>query len=203
MVSVAWRPAGVLGTICAKCSGDARTRIVPEAKGVVIEPGVGRGRNMPFYDRSRVTVVHGVDPDQAKLERARAAAGGSLPFEPHRAVAEAMPLANASADTVVMSYTFCALEDPALALAEVRRVLKPGGRLLFCEHGRSHDRKVAKSQDRLDPLWVRFGGGCHLNRDVAAILGENGFRIVWLDTFYANRALPALTFHYAGAAVPV
>lgn len=203
MVFEARRPAGVLGTICARCSGDARTRIVPQAQGVVIEPGVGRGRNVPFYDRSRVTVVHGVDPDGAKLDRAKAAAGGSLPFEPHRAVAEALPFANASADTVVMSYTFCALDNPALALAEARRVLKPGGRLLFCEHGRSHDRGVARLQDRLDPLWVKFGGGCRLNRDVAAILGENGFRILWLDTFYANRALPALTFHYAGAAAPV
>jgi ubiquinone/menaquinone biosynthesis C-methylase UbiE len=203
MLSVARRPVGVLGTICARCSGNARTRIVPEARGVVIEPGIGRGRNMPFYDRSRVTVVHGVDPDEAKLGRAKAAAGGGLAFEPHRAVAEALPFADASADTVVMSYTFCALDNPALALAEVRRVLKPGGRLLFCEHGRSHDRTVARMQDRLDPLWVKFGGGCHLNRDVAAILGENGFRIAWLDTFYANRALPALTFHYAGAAVPL
>lgn len=202
MSSVGRRPVGALGNVCAWCSGNARSRVVPEAEGVVIEPGIGHGLNLPLYDRRKVTIIHGVDPDEARLHRCGTVADAAPPLTLHRSVAEDLPFDDASADTVVLTYTFCALDDVSRALSEIRRVLKRNGRLLFCEHGRSHDRTVAKVQDRLDPLWARFGGGCHINRDVAALLGEGGFRITWLDTFYANRALPALTFHYAGAAVP-
>ncbi|MFO1091119.1 MAG: class I SAM-dependent methyltransferase [Hyphomicrobiales bacterium] len=201
MLSVARRPVGALSGVCAWCSGNARARVVPEATGVVIEPGIGKGRNLPLYDPHKVTVVHGVDPDAASLGQAERKADG-VRLELHQSIAEDLPFDTASADTVVLTYTVCALGDVQRALSEVRRVLKPSGRLLFCEHGRSHDRPVARMQDRLDGFWTRYGGGCHLNRDVAALLGEGGFRITWLETFYANRALPALTFHYTGAAVP-
>jgi ubiquinone/menaquinone biosynthesis C-methylase UbiE len=197
-----FRP-GLFAGLCAACGGSwARRRVVPEAEGIVVEAGIGGGVNLPLYDRSRVKLVIGVDPDLTVLDRIRGRRPGcDLPLELYEGRAESLPFDSDSADTIVLTYTACSIPDIRAALGEMRRVLKSSGRLLFCEHGRSHDRAVAELQDRLDPVWRRYGVGCHINRDIARLLDEAGFRITWLDTFYGTRALRPLSFHYSGAAV--
>ncbi|HWH22193.1 MAG TPA: class I SAM-dependent methyltransferase [Allosphingosinicella sp.] len=179
-----------------------RAKIVPEAGGRVLEVGVGSGLNLPYYAPSRVSELIALDPSPELLRMARAAAdAASLPVRFVEAGAERIPLEAASVDTVVMTYTLCSIPDPDAALSEIRRVLRPGGRLLFSEHGRSPDERVRRWQDRLNPLWKRAAGGCHLNRDVPAMLSQGGFEMDRLETGYLKGPKP-MTFNYLGAAMP-
>jgi ubiquinone/menaquinone biosynthesis C-methylase UbiE len=153
----------------------------------VLEVGVGTGLNFGLY--RDVGSLAGVDPDPYMLERARARAA-SLPFptELHQVGAERMPFADAHFDTAVITFTLCTIPDPDAALAEVHRVLKPGGRLLFVEHTRSIQRATGLVQDALTPLWKWIGGGCHLNRRAADMVRAAGFRLshaepVWGETW--------------------
>jgi ubiquinone/menaquinone biosynthesis C-methylase UbiE len=181
---------------------EQRRRIVPEAEGIVLEVGIGEGPNLPFYDRSRVRQVIGVDPAGDQMNQCeRRFRAASLPFQVIAASAEAMPVEDRSIDTVLLTYSACTIPNVAGALAEMRRVLKPGGRLLFCEHGRSHDQPVARWQDRLNRVWPSLAGGCNINRDPILLLDEAGFRVRTLETFYLGRMPKALGFHYVGMAV--
>jgi ubiquinone/menaquinone biosynthesis C-methylase UbiE len=181
---------------------EQRARIVPEAQGVVLEIGIGAGLNLPFYDPQRVERVIGVEPDAEIVARGkRRFASSRVPVEVIEASAEALPLEDATVDTVMLTYSVGAIANIGKALSEMRRVLKPDGHLIFCEHGRSHDRHVARLQDRLDRYWGRLTNGCHLNRDLVVLLDEAGFRIQTLDTFYALRRPKILGFHYTGQAV--
>jgi ubiquinone/menaquinone biosynthesis C-methylase UbiE len=154
----------------------ARRLVVPDATGAVLEVGVGTGLNFGLY--RDVASLAGVDPDPFMLERARERAA-SLPFptELHQAGAERMPFADASFDTAVVTFTLCTIPDPDAALAEVRRVLKPSGRLLFVEHTRSIQPVTKLVQDALTPLWKKLGGGCHLNRAAVELVERAGFRV--------------------------
>ena len=178
-----------------------REMIVPLARGRVLEVGIGTGLNMPYYDRARVRYIIGVDPalQMHRLAAKRIARAG-LDVELVGVTAETIPLEDASIDTVVTTYTLCTIPDPVTALAEMRRVLAPGGRLLFCEHGRAPDESVRRWQTRLQPHWQKIAGGCHLDRDVPALLEAAGFRCDNLQTRY----LPGprlLSFNYWGEAV--
>lgn len=154
-----------------------RLQVIPRAAGRVLEVGIGSGLNLPLYDRSRVTSLVGVDPalQMHPLARQRSRQA-RLPVEMVGLSAERLPLPDASFDTVVCTYTLCSIPDPAAALDEMRRVLAPGGRLLFAEHGRSPDAAVARWQSRLQPYWSRIAGGCMLDRDVPGLLQAAGFR---------------------------
>jgi ubiquinone/menaquinone biosynthesis C-methylase UbiE len=153
-----------------------RERVVGAAEGRVLEIGVGSGLNLPFYRRCTPSVV-AVEPSPVLLRRAwRRAKAAAMPVDLVEGSAEALPFADASVDTVVTTWTLCTIPDVAAALAEVRRVLRPGGALLFIEHGRAPEPNVARWQDRLDPLWSRLAGGCHLNRPIDRLLREAGFR---------------------------
>jgi ubiquinone/menaquinone biosynthesis C-methylase UbiE len=154
-----------------------RERIVPLARGRVLEVGIGTGRNLAHYDKGEITAVIGLDPGLAMLARARRRArrAGVEP-ELIGAPAERIPFRDASFDTVLVTYTLCSVADPLAALAEMRRVLKPEGRLLFCEHGLAPDPAVRRWQARLTPLWSKLAGGCRLDRDVPALLRASGFR---------------------------
>lgn len=153
-----------------------RRQVVPLAHGRVLEVGLGTGRNLPHYDPTRVQQVVGVDP-ALRLNRlaARRAAKSGLDVTLMGLSAETLPADDASFDTVVCTYTLCTIPDPLAALREMRRVLKPGGRLLFAEHGLAPDAAVARWQHRIQPLWHPVAGGCHLNRDIPALLREAGF----------------------------
>jgi ubiquinone/menaquinone biosynthesis C-methylase UbiE len=167
--------------------GRQRQKVVPLAQGRVLEVGIGTGLNMPYYDKARVQQITGLDPALELHPRARqriAAAG--LPVELVGLSAEQIPRPDASFDTVLVTYTLCSIPDPLAALREMRRVLAPGGTLLFCEHGRAPDAAVAHWQDRLQPLWGKFAGGCHLNRDIPALLDAAGFACPALHTRYLS-----------------
>lgn len=178
-----------------------RGRVVPAAEGRVLEVGIGSGLNLPFYSRN-VRQVIGLDPSSRLLEMARR----TQRLEPRlaelvKASAEAVPLEDASVDTVVMTWTLCSVPDTQRALEDLRRVLRPSGRLLFVEHGRAPDPNVVWWQDRLTPYWKRLGGGCHLNRAIAMLIEDAGFQFERLESGYMRGPKP-MTFMYEGSARP-
>lgn len=166
---------------CA-CSADAimelRAGVVPKARGRVFELGCGGGINQQFYDADAVTAFAGLDPSGKLLDYARAEAERKgWQADIREGVGEAIPFADDSFDTVVCTYTLCSVGDSAQVLREMRRILKPGGRLLFLEHGQAPDAGVQRWQRRLEPLWVPLMGGCHLTRPVIASVRQAGFAV--------------------------
>lgn len=179
-----------------------RADLVPRARGEVLEIGFGSGLNLDFYRRETVTRVVALEPSEAMWQLARSAVGRSpVAVEGLVASAEEVPLADASVDTVLATFTLCTVPDPMRALAEARRVLRPGGQLLFCEHGEAPDSAVRRWQARLDPLWTRLAGGCHLGRPIPALIAAAGFAIDELIAAYLAGFRPA-TYHFRGRAVP-
>lgn len=177
-----------------------RIKVIPLAHGRVLEVGIGTGLNLPFYDAARVTAIVGVEPSlkMHRLAQKRSRRAG-IAVELVGLSAEKLPLADASFDTVVSTYTLCTIPDPVAALREMRRVLVPGGRLLFSEHGRAPDANVRRWQTRLQPYWCKLAGGCMLDRDIPALLERSGFR-----PDLQARYLPGpriLSYHYWGTAV--
>ena len=180
-----------------------RQRVVPLAVGRVLEVGIGTGLNMRHYNKQQVTHITGLDPalHMHPLALERIAKAG-LPVDLVGLSAEKISLPDASFDTVLMTYTLCTILDAHSALLEMHRVLKPGGKLLFCEHGHAPDASVARWQDRLQPLWGKLAGGCHLGRDIPALLRGAGFTVPSLEARYLPGPKP-FTFHYWGEALPV
>jgi ubiquinone/menaquinone biosynthesis C-methylase UbiE len=181
-----------------------RSRIVPSAEGRVLEVGIGSGLNLPFYT-DRVGQVIGIDPSPKLLAIATAAASCiKVPVEFVEGSAEAVPMESASVDTVLTTWTLCSIPNAQKALSDLRRVLKPGGRLLFVEHGRAPDQFVQWWQDRLTPIWRHVAGGCHLNRSIGEMIEGAGFVIDRLEMNYLGGLQPisSLTFMYEGSARP-
>lgn len=180
----------LVGCLCSMADiTEERRKVVPNASGVVLEIGIGPGLNLPLYDPARVERVIGVDPivDFTKLGKSRYAAS-PVPLEIIHAPAEKLPLADDSIDTAVVTYTLCSVEDPQAVIAELKRVLKPDGRMLFLEHGLSHDASVAAWQNRLNPVWKRLAVGCNLNRPVATALEAAGFTLREVEHYYLANA---------------
>ena len=176
---------------CA-CSSPAimklREAVVPLASGAVFEIGCGGGLNQSFYDPAKVTSFAGMDPSEKGLEFAReAAAKRGWSAEIRQGFGEDIPFPSASFDCVVCTFTLCSVGDPAQTLRELHRILKPGGRLLYAEHGRAPDAGVAKWQDRIEPLWKRVAGGCHLTRPIGAAIATGGFDVAALGARYAPK----------------
>ncbi|WP_420430839.1 methyltransferase domain-containing protein [Hyphobacterium sp.] len=181
-----------------------RAKIVPEAEGVVAEIGMGAAPNLPLYDAAKVKMVIGIEPNAGLRRKAeRAISDSDLAVELADGRAENLPLDNASVDTVVLTYTMCSLPDVPGALSEVRRVLKPGGRLLICEHGAAPDAGVLKWQKRLDPVWKVIGGGCHLSRPIDRMVESGGFRFDALTAEYMPKTPKIVAYDYIGAARPI
>lgn len=177
-----------------------RARFLPLASGKVLEVGIGSGLNIPFYP-STILELCGVDPAPELLRMARRrATRAPFPVELVELSAEKLPTGDETYDTVVTTWTLCSIPDPETALREMRRVLKPGGRLVFIEHGWSPDARVRAWQDRLNPLWTRVAGGCTLNRKMDALIEGAGFRIARLETGYAAGPKP-LAYLYRGLAL--
>lgn len=179
-----------------------REKVVPRAHGRVLEVGIGTGLNMRHYDKSRVSAIVGLDPALA-LHRiaAKRIARSGLAVELRGLSAETIPMADATFDTVVVTYTLCTIPDPVAALKEMRRVLKPQGRLLFCEHGRAPDASVRRWQERLQPYWGPVAGGCQLGRDIPALLRAAGFECPWLESAYVPGPRFA-AYNFWGEAAP-
>jgi ubiquinone/menaquinone biosynthesis C-methylase UbiE len=177
-----------------------REKVVPLAKGRVLEIGIGSGLNIPFYDAQRVEHLWGLDPSSEMWSIAQKnAAEHHLDAEFIQSGAESIPLENNSADTVLMTFTMCTIPDIHMALDEVRRVLKPGGKLVFCEHGTAPDENIRRWQDRLNPIWKKLSGGCNLNRSIPVILEQSGFKSADMRTMYLPGWKPA-AFNYWGTA---
>lgn len=177
-----------------------REKIVPRATGDVLEIGFGSGLNLPYYDRDKVRRVWGLEPSAGMRRLARKAiARSSLEVELIDLPGEEIPLDDDSVDTVLVTYTLCTIPEVAEALRGMRRVLKPQGRLLFCEHGKAPDSSVQKWQDRLNPAWKKIAGGCNMNREIVAELEEAGFLIEDDNRMYLP-GVKALSYNYWGAA---
>jgi len=187
------------------CSGKPiwrqREKVVPLAEGRVLEVGIGSGLNLPFYATGKVQHLLGLDPSKESWALAQpAAAQAQFDVEFITAAAEEMPLDDGCADTVLVTYTLCSIPKILPALGEMRRVLKHGGQLIFCEHGTAPDEAVRRWQDRLNPIWKRLSGGCNLNLPIPSLLKQAGFRIRAIDTMYIPGWKPAC-FNYWGTAV--
>jgi ubiquinone/menaquinone biosynthesis C-methylase UbiE len=179
-----------------------RAKVVPLAEGKVLEIGIGSGLNIPCYDPQKVSHLWGVDPSREMWGLAeKTARDHHLDVEFLESGAENIPLDDNSADSVLMTYTLCTIPDPHSALQEVQRVLKPGGRLFFCEHGEAPDENIRRWQARMNPVWNLLGGGCNLNRPIPQLLQESGFVSTDMQTMYIPGWKPAC-FNYWGSARP-
>lgn len=176
---------------------------MPLARGKILEIGMGSGLNLPFYDSSQVDHLYGLEPSDNLRKMAKKNAAG-LPFSVGfiGLPGEEIPLETSSMDTVLVTYTLCTIPDIHQALGQMRRVLKPGGRLIFCDHGLAPDPDIQKWQERLNPVWHRISGGCSLNRNIADLITHNGFAIQKMNARYHN-AVKIASFTYQGIAVPV
>jgi len=178
-----------------------RERVASRAQGRVLEIGIGSGLNLPLYG-PRVEEVLGLEPAAPLLAMARKMTGCSArPVTLIAGSAEAIPIENHSIDTVVTTWTLCSIPDAIGALQEMHRVLRPGGQLLFVEHGLAPEDNIQRWQNRLTPLWKRIGGGCHLNRPIGTLIESSGFDITQLETGYMKGPKP-MTFLYEGRATP-
>jgi len=177
-----------------------RAKVVPLAKGRVLEIGIGSGLNLPHYDPAKVNAVIGVDPDEHIWARSKARREAA-DFEIERIglSGEDIPMESDSADTVVVTYSLCTIPDPVKALREMRRILKPGGEILFSEHGRAPDDGVAKWQSRIDPIWSKLAGGCHSGRDIPGLFAQAGLETAELHQQYIPGP-KVLSYNYWGRA---
>lgn len=166
-----------------------------------MEIGIGSGLNLPYYDASRVEKVIGLDPSPEMTKYAKKAAS-AVPFNVEfiELPGEEIPLDDDSIDTILITYTLCSITDTEAALCQMARVLKPGGKLIFCEHGAAPDKSIRWWQDHLNPVWSRLGGGCQLNREIPGLIEKGGFRIVNMKAKYIPGWKPA-SFNYWGSAV--
>ncbi|MDG1417652.1 MAG: class I SAM-dependent methyltransferase [Maricaulis sp.] len=192
----------LIGFLCAQSPiRRQREKVVPFAEGRVLEIGMGAGPNLALYDPTRVTHLYGLEPSAGMRKKAAPAIAASpVAVELIDLPGEEIPLDASSVDTVVLTYTLCTIPGAVRALEGMRRVLKPGGKLLFCEHGAAPDAGVAKWQDRIEPLWKPFAGGCHLTRDIPKLLRQGGFEIEQMETGYILNSPKWAAFNYWGSA---
>ena len=191
----------VINCACGmKAIAKQRAKVVPLAQGEVLEIGMGSGLNLKYYDPKRVTQVWGLEPSIG-MQRKAAKNLASSPVSVEWLVAgcEAIPLSDNSIDTVMLTYALCTIPDWAAALHEIRRVLKPTGTLVFCEHGEAPDANVKKWQQKINPMWKKIAGGCNLNRPIPSLLSESGFTISDLQQHYIPGPKIA-TYQYYGTA---
>jgi ubiquinone/menaquinone biosynthesis C-methylase UbiE len=191
----------LINFVCgAKPTRKQREKIVPRATGDVLEIGFGSGLNLPHYDRDKVRRIWGLEPSEGMRRLASDAVDkAALDVELIGLPCEEIPLDDDSVDTVLVTYTLCSIAELAPALEGVRRVLKPTGQLLFCEHGKAPDDSVYKWQERLNPAWRRFSGGCNIHRDIPALLDQSGFSVEDDNRMYIP-GIRALSYNFWGSA---
>ena len=203
-----WERHGVPRLIKCACSQGqimkVRSKIVPHAEGDVLELGCGGGINMEFYAPARIRSFTGLDPSPELLTMSRAAAAAhGMAADIVGGFGEAMPFESGRFDTVVTTFTLCSVADQAAVLAEIRRVLKPGGTALFLEHGAAPDASVAKWQRRIEPIWKRIGGNCHLTRPISDAYEKAGFAVDRQAAAYIPKSpRPFSWYEYGAAHVP-
>jgi ubiquinone/menaquinone biosynthesis C-methylase UbiE len=178
-----------------------REKVVPRASGTVLEIGIGTGLNLPYYDAARVERLIGLDPSEKSWELAGdRAAHLEFDVEFIGLPGEQIPLEDDSVDTVLVTFSLCTIPDPVAALHGMSRVLRPGGSLIFCEHGKAPDANVCQWQDRINPFWRRIAGGCHVNRDIPQLLKAGGFDVVDMETSYLPGTPKFAGYNFWGSA---
>jgi len=180
-----------------------REKIVPLAKGEILEIGFGSGLNLPFYDAQKVHKIWGLEPSEGMRRKARPMVEASgLNIEFIDLPGESIPLEANSVDTVLVTYSLCTIPDAVAALDGMRRVLRPGGSLLYCEHGIAPDESVRRWQRRLNPAWSWVSGGCNMDRDMPDLLAKGGFEIAVDERMYIP-GIKILCYNYWGMAKAV
>ena len=176
-----------------------RQKVVPLAKGKVLDIGIGSGLNIPFYNSDKIDQVIGIDPSHELIELAKELANDSkASIELVIGSAESIPYPDNFFDTVLVTYTMCTIPNVSIANKEMWRVLKDDGRLIFCEHGLAPDKKISKWQNRIDPFWGKIAGGCHLNRDIQKLITDAGFSFESLDKMYIPSTPKFAGYNYWG-----
>ena len=180
-----------------------RQKVVPLAKGKVLDIGIGSGLNIPFYNSDKIDKVIGIDPSHELIELAKELAkelanDSKASIELVIGSAESIPYPDNFFDTVLVTYTMCTIPNVAIANKEMWRVLKDDGRLIFCEHGLAPDKKISKWQNRIDPFWGKIAGGCHLNRDIQKLITDAGFSFESLDKMYIPSTPKFAGYNYWG-----
>ncbi|MDR4507565.1 MAG: class I SAM-dependent methyltransferase [Candidatus Brocadiaceae bacterium] len=181
-----------------------RKKVVPLAEGRVVEIGMGSGLNLPYYDTKKVDVIWGIEPSEGMRKKARKNLGRSaIKVRWLSICGEEIPLGDNSADTILLTYTLCTIPDWHTALRQMYRILTFGGKLLFCEHGVSPDASILAWQNRINPVWRKLCGGCHLNRPIPEYIEKGGFHIQTMETHYLPKVPRVAGFHYVGIAKKV
>jgi len=189
-----WYDAHVMPKLirCACGTGQVmkrRAAVVPLARGDVFELGCGGGINHEFYNADAITSYAGIDPHEALLDNAKEAAlAKGWPADLRQGIGEDIPFPSGTFDTVVCTFTLCSVQEPSRVLSEMLRILRPGGQALFLEHGRAPDADVAKWQDRVEPVWKKLAGGCHLTRPIGSAFRGAGFEVEPLGQGYLPKA---------------
>ena len=178
-----------------------RKKVVPLAKGKILDIGIGSGLNIPFYDLSKIDKIYGLDPSSELIKIAKKmAVKKNISIEFLLCGAEDIPLPNNSIDTVLITYSMCTIPEVLKANYEMFRVLKPDGRLIFCEHGLAPDKSVAKWQKRINPVWGKIAGGCNLDRDIPDLISSSGFKILSIEEMYLPSTPKFAGYNYWGIA---
>ncbi|HAD08066.1 MAG TPA: SAM-dependent methyltransferase [Porticoccaceae bacterium] len=178
-----------------------RKKVAPLCEGRVLEVGMGSALNLPYYDRNKVEFIWGLEPSEAMREKSRPNIESSgLDVKLIDLPGEEIPLEDDSVDSILLTYTLCTIPDWSTALQQMRRVLKPGGKLVFTEHGEAPDEGVLNWQNRINPLWKKLAGGCNLNRKIPQLLTDSGFAIDELDAMYLPSTPKLFAYNYWGVA---
>jgi len=196
----------VLPKLCNYCCGSKpiekqRKKVVPHAKGVVLEIGMGTGLNLPYYDKNNITNIIGLDPSKESNKFAKELADkNNIDIEFLQSGAEEINLPDQSIDTILITYTLCTIPELRPSLDEIKRVMRKDGKVLFLEHGKSPDKRVRKFQNFLNPVWGKVFGGCNLNRDIPSLLIESGLKINKLNEMYIPKTPKFIGYNFWGEA---
>ena len=179
-----------------------RQKVVPLVEGKVLEIGIGSGLNLPFYDKSKIDELWGLDPSEELSDMARKVADSeNIEVNFISSGAEEIPLPDKYFDSVLITYTMCTIPEVARANREIKRVLKTGGKLIFCEHGEAPDENIRKWQKRINPFWGKLAGGCNIDRKIPTLIQNSGFEIVELEEMYLPKTPKIVGYNYWGYAV--
>ena len=179
-----------------------RKKVVPMAEGKVLEIGIGSGLNLPFYDKSKLDELWGLDPSEGLSEMAKKVADEeAMEVNFISAGAEEIPLPDNHFDSVLVTYTMCTIPEVDRANKEIQRVLKSNGKMIFCEHGLAPDKNIKKWQNRINPFWKKLAGGCNINRNIPSVIQESGFDIIDLEEMYLPSTPKIAGYNYWGYAV--
>ena len=179
-----------------------RKKVVPLAEGKVLEVGIGSGLNLPFYDKSKIGELWGLDPSEELSEMARKVADSEqMEVNFISSGAEEISLPDDHFDSVLITYTMCTIPEVIRANGEIRRVLKNGGKMIFCEHGEAPDENIRKWQKRINPIWGKIAGGCNINRKIPSLIQDSGFDIIEMEEMYLPSTPKIAGYNYWGYAV--